>query len=323
VQVPQIHPTDALSYARCIEHSRRVRWEIDRDVLRGREVDASRKFLPDSLAQMAGFDFLSAAERRFVSQIQGRTYANMFTVIERAVSAKVLEISRAHWLGDQTALEALVRFTEDELKHQALFRRLEGMMAARMPAGYRFAPDLNAVAGAVLSNSTWAVLALSCLFELVSQVHYRQSIDPEPALDPVWKDVFLYHWKEEAQHAVLDELEWRREDAKLDGPARDRAVGELIGLIRALDGTLQVQVAADAGYFAQACGRAVGREETERVRAGLLHAYRWQYILSGVQVPHFTAILSGMLNAAQYSRMAAALAPYFDGTAVPEVRAAA
>jgi hypothetical protein len=207
MQVRQIHPTDALRYARCIENSRRARWEIDRDVIRGRGLDMARKFLPDGLAQMGGFGFLSGAEQRFISQIQGRTYAGMFAMVERTIGAKLAGLSAAHALGDPTAFEALVRFTDEELKHQALFRRLEGMMAAAMPAGYRFAPDPDRVAGTVLSKSGWAVLALTSLFELVSQVHYRQSMAPDAALDPLWKDVFLYHWKEESQHAVLDELE--------------------------------------------------------------------------------------------------------------------
>src|SRR6185436_6700433 len=124
--------------------------------------------------------------------------------------------------------EALVRFTDEELKHQELFRRLHRMMAACMPAGYRFVPDPNVVAGVVLGRSTWAALALTCLIELFTQAHYRQSIEPDAALDPLWKDVFLFHWKEEAQHAIVDELEWRREDTRLDGAARDVAVGDLI-----------------------------------------------------------------------------------------------
>jgi len=33
-------------------------------------------------------------------------------------TAKVLETTRDHWLGDQTALEALIRFSDEELKHQ-------------------------------------------------------------------------------------------------------------------------------------------------------------------------------------------------------------
>ena len=70
-----------------------------------------------------------------MSQIQGRTYANIFGLVERYIGAKVLEVSRDHWLGDQTALEALVRFTDEELKHQELFRRVESMVAARHAGG--------------------------------------------------------------------------------------------------------------------------------------------------------------------------------------------
>jgi len=314
---------DTHRYARCIEASRRIRWEIDRDVIRGRAFDLGMKFMPDSLALIGGFDFLGRAEQRFVSQIQGRTYANMFGLVERFIGAKILDTSREHWLGDQTALEALVRFADEELKHQALFRKLDLMMAARMPAGYRFLSEPNAVAGAVLGRSTWSVLALTCLVELVTQAHYRQSIETDPALDPLWKDVFLFHWREESQHAILDELEWRREDAKLDTTTRDHAVGDLIALVGAVDGILQVQARADAAYFAQACGRSVDEREQGRVEAGLLHAYRWQYILSGVQLPHFGAVLSDLVNAAQHRRIADALAPLFDAAAVPEVRAAA
>ena len=171
--------------------------------------------------------FLDGDEKRLVSQIQGRTYANIFGLVERYIGAKMLEISRDHWLGDQTALEALVRFTDEELKHQELFRRVEAMIAADMPAGYTFLPQPNDVAKAVLSKSTWAVLALTCHIELFTQAHYRQSIEPDADLSELWKDVFLFHWKEESQHAILDELEWQREDAKLDAagarPRGDRS----------------------------------------------------------------------------------------------------
>ena len=193
-------------YAVAIDASKRVRWEIDRDVIRGREFDFSRKFLPDSLALIERFGHLNAEGRRLASQIQGRTYANMFGLVERFIGAKMLEVSREHWLGDQKALEALVRFTDEELKHQELFRRLEAMMAVQMPAGYAFLPEPNGVANAVLGKSTWSVLGLTCLIELFTQAHFRASIEPDGKLSELWKDVFLFHWKEEAQHAILDEL---------------------------------------------------------------------------------------------------------------------
>ena len=133
----------------------------------------------------------------------------------------MLELSREHWLGDQVALEALVAFSQEELKHQELFRRLERMMAAAMPPGYRVVARPDDVASLVLGKSTWAVLALTCHIELFTQVHYRESIEPEASLSPLFKDVFLFHWKEESQHAILDELEWTQCDRGLSASERD------------------------------------------------------------------------------------------------------
>ncbi len=232
-------------------------WDIDEDVIRGRRFDAAHKFLPDGLCLADAFTTLSADEKRFVSQIQGCTYANVFGLVERFINAKILELSRDHWLGDQVALEALVRFSDEELKHQALFRRINAMVGEVLPDGYRFDVDPDAVARAVLGKSTWAVLALTLDIELFTQLHYRQSIDHDTELSELFKDVFLYHWKEESQHAILDELEWVRHDAGLTTEQRDRAVDEFIELVAAVDGILQAQAKADAGYFAAKCGRAV------------------------------------------------------------------
>ena len=120
-------------YAKCIEISKKVRWDIDKDVIRGREFDFSKKFLPDGISKIDKLDFLTQDEQRFLSQIQGRTYANMFGFVERFIVAKILEITRNHWLGDQIALEALVRFCDEELKHEELFRRIEKMIEPGMP----------------------------------------------------------------------------------------------------------------------------------------------------------------------------------------------
>jgi len=296
-------------YAKCIEVSKRVRWDIDRDVIRGRKFDVSKKFLPDGLSKIGELDFLGRDEKRLVSQIQGRSYANIFGLVERYIGAKILEISREHWLGDQVALEALVRFTDEELKHQELFRRIEAMIAEGMPAGYTFLPKPNEVAAAVLSKCTWAVLALTCHIELFTQAHYRQSIDPDGELSELYKDVFLFHWKEESQHAILDELEWRREDARLTDPQRDQAVTDLIELVGAVDGILQMQSAADVDYFLRVCGRAFDGKQVQQIRDTILKAYRWQYITSGVQDERFQKILGGMITGAHMQRIGAALKP--------------
>jgi hypothetical protein len=125
--------SDSERYARCIQTSKRVHWDVDEDVIRGRCFDTAHKFLPERLSLANTFATLSADEKRFVSQIQGRTYANVFGLVERFINAKVLELSHDHWFGDQVALEALVRFSDEELKHQALFRRIDAMVGDVLP----------------------------------------------------------------------------------------------------------------------------------------------------------------------------------------------
>jgi hypothetical protein len=301
------YQADSSRYARCTEVSKRIRWEIEKDVIRGRDFDYSHKFLPDGLSKIGEFTFLTEGEKRLLSQVQGRTYANIFGLVERFINAKVLEVSRDHWLGDQTALEALIRFSDEELKHQEMFRRIDEMIGKDMPPGYVFAPDPNEVAKAVLSKSTWAVLGLTCHIELFTQAHYKQSIEPDESLSDLFRDIFLFHWREESQHAIIDEMEWRREDEQLSDAQRDQAVADLIELVVAVDGILQAQSEADANYFCLIAGRVFDTEERKRVRDGLLRAYRWQYILSCVQEPRFSGILGSLINEQQGERIRTAL----------------
>src|SRR5215216_2285355 len=173
----------------------------------------------------------------------------MFGLVERFIGAKMLEVSRDHWFGDQTALEAIVRFTDEELKHQELFRRVERLIAADMPEGYRFDIAPNDVAAFVLGKRTWAVLALTCHIELFSQAHYRASIASGDGLSPLFKDIFLFHWKEESQHAVVDDL---------------------IALVGGVDGIVQGQAAADAEYFLRVVGMAGDEKRAVQVAATVL-----------------------------------------------------
>ena len=302
-------PIQTEQYAACVGASKRVRWDIDQDILRGREFDTAQKFLPDSISGIDRLEFLSDDEAIFLSQIQGRTYANIFGLVERFINCKVLELSKFHWTGDQVALEALVRFSDEELKHQELFRRIERMIAAKMPPGYNFLPEPNAVAAAVLSKSTWAVLGVTLMIELFTQTHYLKSIQPDSQSSPLFKDVFLYHWKEESQHARIDELEWVREDANLSAEERNQAVDDMIALVGAVDGIVCAQAAADADYFLKVKGAALSEREAQRLRDQLLRAYRWQYILSGVEERRFQKVLSSMITGEQMRRIETALAP--------------
>ena len=296
-------------YAKVIEVSKRVRWEIERDVIRGRAFDYAKTFLPAGLSLANELTFMSADDQRLLSQVQGRTYAYMFGLVERFIAAKALQLGQGHALGDQVAMQAIVRMTDEELKHQELFRRIEAMMAADMPPGYVQTADADAVAKDVLSKSNWAVLAFTLDIELFSQAHYRASIEPDARISELWKDLFLFHWREESQHAILDELELLHEDAKLDKAQRDAAVDELIALVGAVDGMVQAQAMADADYFCAIAGTPFSATQKAQIHATVLKAYRWQYIVSGAMEPRFQKTLFGLIDAEQGARIQAALAP--------------
>jgi hypothetical protein len=296
-------------YAQIVRLSKKAEWQIDRDLLQDRDFDFNRNFLPAGLSRVDTIPFLTTRDARLLSQIQGRTYAYVFGLVERFISAKMLDQSRAHALEDQNAMEALVRFTNDELKHQELFRRVEMMIGDKMPLGYRQTANPSDVARAVLSASTWAVLALTCHIELFVQSHYVESIVTTADLCPLFKDVFMYHWKDESQHVVLDELEWKDEHARLSPTQRDLAVDDLIALVGAVDGILQAQSAADVEYFARNASRPYSDAEVAGIKSVVLGAYRWQYIITGVRHPHFGKLLGSMTTPAQMQRIQTALAP--------------
>ena len=296
-------------YAQVVRISKKSEWQIDRDLLQDRQFDFTRNFLPAGLSRVDTIPFLSTQDARLLSQIQGRTYAYIFGLVERFISAKMLDQGRAHALDDQNAMEALVRFTNDELKHQELFRRVEQMIADQMPLGYRQVANASDVARAVLAASTWAVLALTCHIELFVQSHYVESIVKDADLCPLFKDVFKYHWKDESQHVILDEIEWKDEHARLSPEQRDKAVDDLIALVGAVDGILQVQSAADCEYFARIASREFTNEEVAEIERVVLGAYRWQYIVTGVRHPHFGKLLTSMTTPAQMQRIQTALAP--------------
>jgi hypothetical protein len=296
-------------YARCVKMSKKNEWQIDRDLIRDREFDFARRFLPDGLSLIDRLTFLSESEARLLSQVQGRTYANLFGLVERFISAKILEQSRHHFFGDQSALEGLVRFSSEELKHQELFRRIEKMLAPYMPEGYKVVADPNDVAQIVLGKSTWSVLALTCNIELFVLAHYEQTMAPRQELCPLFKDVFYYHYKDECQHAILDELEWTAEHARLSAEERDAAVDDLVALVSSVDGLICVQAKADAAWFMRIAGRTFTSIQAQQIESAMTAAYRWQFIVSGVQHAHFGRLLTSMTTPAQMGRIQAALAP--------------
>jgi hypothetical protein len=295
--------------ARSLDACARIGWEVERDVIRGRRFHFRQRFLPDGLARIGKLEFLWPDELRLLNQVQARTYANMVGLAERFIGAKLPAIRRAPWSDNQIAVDALTCFADEGLKHQAMFSRIEELVAQSMPYGYRFAALPRTVVATMTAASTWALLALTRHIELLTQAHHLLSLEPDSELAPLYKDALLFHWIEESEHASFDELEWFSENARLSPVQRDDAINELIGLFFALDEIVRTQACADTRYFLETNGRALDGPEAERVGQVLLHAYRWQHIVCAVQHPHFIGLLDSLLSDKQVQRFGTALAP--------------
>jgi len=87
-------------------------------------------------------------------------------------------------------------------------------------------------------------------------------------------------------------------------------------------GTLWIPQPGDAAA-ATYLDALVGEKADRSLREAFLAAYRWQYIVSGVQVPRFGAILGSLTTVAQRERIGAALTPVIASVGSVELRMAA
>src|SRR5690349_18662717 len=110
-------------YATCVRNSERVNWKLDDVMPVGTRLDFARPFLPVALSARGDLPFLNRDERRKLNQINGNAYLNLFGFVEEYILAVAVKHAQAEMFGDHNAIRALVRFADEEAKHQALFRR--------------------------------------------------------------------------------------------------------------------------------------------------------------------------------------------------------
>ena len=91
---------------------------------------------------------------------------------------------------------------------------------------------------------------------------------------------------------------------------RYAAVGEVIELVSSVDDLLQAQRNYDVEYFLKVCNPSFSGSEIEQLNDGLLKAYRWQYIFSGVEHVRFQGLLGKLTTDEQRERLGAALSPH-------------
>jgi len=114
--------THTYSYEETLHNSLKVAWK-EEDVLSNRDFDYSKRFLPNRLAGVDEITCLGADEKLKLNQIIGNAYCHIFAFVEEFIIPQVLEEAQRDIFGDEARLRVLLRFAEDESKHQQMFRR--------------------------------------------------------------------------------------------------------------------------------------------------------------------------------------------------------
>jgi len=276
--------THNYSYRDVLANSKKVAWTED-DVLNGRRFDLSKRFLPNSLSGVDEIDSLNEDEKLKLNQIMGNAYCHLFAFVEEFIVPTVTEETLRNPYGDEVRQRSLVRFTEEELKHQEMFRRSISLFTEQFGIAPQLIPGREEVAAVVRSKSELAVLLLIDLIEWFVQVHYTEHVLDKTELDGLFRDLLKHHWLDEAQHAKLDTMLIAEMVEGLSLAEREAAIDEVLELGGAIDGLLQQQIGLNIDALEVATGRVFREAERQEIGAKTLRAWRWTFLVSGLEHP--------------------------------------
>jgi hypothetical protein len=279
-----------LEYPAIIAVSQRVAWTVD-EIFADRRFDATKSIVPDSWVGTGELAFLDGREQRTLNHIRAFSYAHLLGNYEEFIPVQMAEVAGRDWHDDRARLRGLLRFGEEEMKHQQLFRRTEEVLEAS--CGHAFGRyfdsekvKLTSFVEAVLAYPLLPRFLLLAAFELGTQRHYVESVRTPngAASDPLYVDVLKHHWIEESQHVKLDILEAARLAAGMTSEEISRAFDDVLGLGGLIGETFAGQVEQELATFETATGRVLPKPEATALRDALNQSL--QAIVAGVSLTH-------------------------------------
>jgi hypothetical protein len=277
-------------YDACLQGSVTKAWTVD-DCFRGRDFDYDKPFLPERMAGVRLIGCLGADEKRMLNQIRGNSYCHIFAFVEEDIVPLVIDRARADVYGDETRLWSLLRFAEEEVKHQEMLRRAVEQFQAGFGVPYGLVPGREEVARVVLDASPFTALLLTSMIEWFTQLHYVEHVRDRAELDGLFRDILRFHWIDESRHARMDSLLIDEVAGELTTDDREQAIDQLLELGGAVDGLLAQQIELDIDALQQASGRTFTDDERDQIRTHQRRAYRWTFLVSGLQHPNFVRIV--------------------------------
>jgi hypothetical protein len=279
-------------YKRCVELSERVAWRVDEVVPRDAALDFSMPFMPRAMFAAGQLPFLSDREKLKLNQIFGNSYRYLFYFVEAYIIAMAMQHAQAELFGDEDNLRAMLRFAEEEVKHQQMFLRFGEMFERRFGSPCHVVESPQEVAEVILRKRPMAVVLATLHLELVTQAHYIDCMKDSNELEPLFQSLFRHHWLEESQHAKLDVLELMKMRAGAPEAAARAAVDDYFDIVTSFEALLGQQAKLDVESLDAAIGRSLPQPERDAVEAMQRKAYHRAFLRDGLTSTLFLEFLA-------------------------------
>lgn len=290
------------SYKNCVDLSEKVSWRLDQILPEDTILNFEKPHMPEALTETDQLTCLNQSEQLKLNHVRSNSYMNLFAFLEEYIIVLTVQHAQAEMHGDHDAIRALLRFSEEELKHQALFKRYCRFFDRDFGTSTKVLDQPAAIADVILSKSPIAVLLITLHFEVVTQQHYIECIKDDDALDPLPSSILKHHWLEEAQHIKIDHLELCKLAQGMPPEAISKAFDDYFEILSALDGLLEQQTDMDIESLQIAAGRQFTNEEFKEIKNCQYHSYRNGFFVMGMENKIFLRITKD-LSPIDYERV--------------------
>jgi hypothetical protein len=297
------------TYEAALANAQRVNWNVD-DIIGGEhQLDFTKPFLPESLAQVRRLSFLTPGEQTTLNQIRGHEYLAMFGLVEEFILPYVVDHARPQLSGDDYRVRALLQFAGEEAKHIHLFKRFREEFEKGFGGQCDFIGPAEDVRRFVLSHSPLGVAIAILHIEWMTLRHYIEGVRDNQGLDPQFKSLLKHHWLEESQHTKLDTLMIEALAANATPKEIDEALQEYAEIGGFLDNGIKQQTEFDVEAFVAATGGNLTNSERQEMTEAVLKGMRWTYLGTGMTHPNFLATVEQLKPEGR--RQIEAMAPAF------------
>jgi hypothetical protein len=241
--------------------------------------------------------FLTEQDQLTLNHCRAFSYAHLNGNYEEFIPLHLTGIVQQDWHDDRAHLRALLRFGDEEMKHQQLFRRTETVLeeSCGHPFGRYFDDNkarVTAFTNAVLAYPPLPRFLLLLAFEFGTRRHYVESVrdHTEARGDSLYVDVLQAHWLEEAQHVKSDMLEVAQLARTLSPAELSEAFDQVVGIGGLVDATFVGPVDQEIETLQQITGRTLAAADVTTLRDTLYQSLNT--IIAGVALtdPSFAKV---------------------------------